>query len=265
MDKGHAEEGLKQYPWLRDFCSYLDKEQTDWLDYYLIHAEAAWIHKLASWKMESVCPEIESLYKSNLNDWNCGDDVPSSLKIELFHVFDHLSGGSHDFINRFKEWYTNNYHVTSNQRHNPLGKKILNEYRLAFLEYHSIHENITRTPEMDYMFDIANAVSAEHGFDAPIEEEIMCRALEFAHNHNLRIVIIPNKEDVIAGKELGCHFHPEFKEIRDKAIEAIKNYPLNSRVELIDYNDNTCIFEVYNSTDSIKTDVPDNIIRISIN
>lgn len=45
------------------------------------------------------------------------------------------------------------------------GKRILNEYRLAFLEYKGDYEKIKVTPEMTYMFGIANGVDAEHGFN----------------------------------------------------------------------------------------------------
>lgn len=264
MDKEFATDGLKQYPWLKDFCSYLDKEQTDWVDYYLIHAEAVWINKLANWEMESDSSKIEHYYNFNIDEWNHEDGVPTSLKIELFKVFDHLSGGSQDFINKFKEWYTKNYHNTSVQQYNPIGKKLLNECRLAFLEYHSTHKSVTRTPEMEYMFEIANAVSAEHGFDVPIDEDVMCKALEFSHKHGLRIEIIPNKEDVITGKEYGCHYHPEFKEIREKAFETINDHPYYNMVELVEYNDNLFVFELYNSTDKNLAKHTDNRIYIRL-
>ena len=76
------------------------------------------------------------------------------------------------------------------------GKRILNEYRLAFLEYKGDYEKIEITPEMTYMFGIANAVDAEHSFDAPVDETEMCEAIEYAEENGYEIYLEPDEDDM---------------------------------------------------------------------
>ena len=122
-------------------------------------------------------------------------------------VFDHLSGGSHDFESRFKAWLEENYHVDSEQIKHRKGKLILNEYRLAFLEYKGDFEKIERTPEMDYMFTIADAMDAEHGFDASVDETEICDTIEYAEENGYEIYLEPDEEDVLNKHDFGIRNH----------------------------------------------------------
>ena len=70
------------------------------------------------------------------------------------------------------------------------------------------------------MFEIANAVDAEHEFDIPIAEGVMCRALAHADTHNYTIEIVP--DCVVCKRFDGWSYHPEFKEIRERAIDFMK-------------------------------------------
>lgn len=198
---------FKQYPWLRDFCTYINRKEDEltWVEYYLRVAEIHWVNCLTSWNY--------TLYKAGmvehvgLKGWKTNDGIPDSLLYHLMQVFDHLSGGSHDFESRFKAWLEDNYHVDSEQIKHRKGKRILNEYRLAFLEYKGDYEKIERTPEMDYMFTIADAVDAEHGFDAPVDETEMCDAIEYAEENGYEIYLEPDEEDVLNKHGFGIRNH----------------------------------------------------------
>lgn len=131
-----------------------------------------------------------------LKGWKTNEGIPDSLLYHLVQVYDHLSGSSYDFVNRFKAWLVENYHVDSLQMKHRKGKRILNEYRLAFLEYKGDYEKIEITPEMTYMFGIANAVDAEHGFDAPVDETEMCEAIEYAEENGYEIYLEPDEDDM---------------------------------------------------------------------
>lgn len=91
------------------------------------------------------------------------------------------------------------------------GKRILNEYRLAFLEYKGDYENIERTPEMDYMFTIADGVDAEHGFDSPIDESEMCDAIEYAEENGYEIYLEADEDDVRTKHGFGIRNHIRLK------------------------------------------------------
>ena len=149
--------------------------------------------------------------KTGLKGWKTNEGIPDSLLCHLIEVFDHLSGSSYDFVNRFKAWLEENYQVDSLQMKHRKGKRILNEYRLAFLEYKGDNENIERTPEMDYMFTIADGVDAEHGFDAPIDESEMCDAIEYAEENGYEIYLEPDEDDIRTKHGFGIHNHIRFK------------------------------------------------------
>ena len=201
---------LNQYPWLKDFCSYVNKNNLTWIETYLQHAEIHWMTDLSSWNYRK--EYTEALEHMGLYNWKINEGIPNSLLYYLVQVFDHLSGSSQDFTNRFKAWLNENYQVNSLQLKHPKGKRILNEYRLAFLEYKGDWKNIIRTEEQDYIFTIANGVDVEHGFDSPIAEEVMCEAIEYAEEHNLRIEPVPDEIDVLNNVQIGIHYHPKFKE-----------------------------------------------------
>lgn len=202
---------FKRYPWLRDFCTYVNRKEDEltWVEYYLRAAEIHWINCLSSWNYTK--DKAGMLEQMGLKGWKTSEGIPDSLLYHLIQVFDHLSGGSYDFVNRFKVWLEEHYRVDSMQIKHRKGKRILNEYRLAFLEYKGDYENIERTPEMDYMFMIANGVDAEHGFDAPIDETEMCEAIEYAEENDYEIYLEPDEEDVHAKHGFGVRNHIRIK------------------------------------------------------
>lgn len=202
---------FKQYPWLQDFCTYINREENElsYVQLYLRCAEIHWVNCLSAW--EYTLDKVDMIEHLGLKKWKVNEGVPDSLLYHLIQVFDHLSGSSYNFTNRFKVWFEENYYVDSMQIKHRKGKRILNEYRLAFLEYKGDYKKIVRTPEMDYMFLIANSVDAEHGFDTPIDENVMCDAIEYAEENKLMIELIPNEEDLRNNVLLGIHYHPEFR------------------------------------------------------
>ena len=202
---------FKHYPWLQDFCTYVNREdELTWVETYLRFAEIHWANCLTSWNY--TLDKADMVEHMGLKGWKTNEGIPDSLLYHLIEVFDHLSGSSYDFNNRFKAWLEENYHVDSLQTKHRKGKRILNEYRLAFLEYKGDYDKIERTSEMDYMFAIADGVDAEHGFDAPIDEDIMCDAIEYADERGLMIELVPDEEDIRNNVQFGVHYHPEFKE-----------------------------------------------------
>lgn len=198
---------FEQYPWLRDFCTYVNRKEDEltWVEYYLRIAEIHWINCLSSWRY--TLDKVEVLEHLGLKGWKSNEGIPDSLLFHLIQVFDHLSGSSQNFEKRFKAWLEENYHVDSLQIKHRKGKRILNEYRLAFLEYKGDYEKIERTPQMDYMFTIADGVDAEHGFDAPIDEYEMCDAIEYAEEYGYEISLEPDEEDARTKHGFGVRNH----------------------------------------------------------
>lgn len=202
---------FKHYPWLQDFCTYINRNEDElsWVEHYLRYAEIHWVNCLSAWNY--TLDKAGMVEQMGLKGWKTNEGIPDSLLYHLIEVFDHLSGSSYDFNNRFKAWLEENYHADSLQMKHCKGKRILNEYRLAFLEYKGNYDKIERTPEMDYMFTIADGVDAEHGFDAPIDEAEMCDAIEYAEEHKLMIELVPNEEDIRNNVQFGIHYHPKFR------------------------------------------------------
>ena len=212
---------FKQYPWLRDFCTYVNRKEDEltWVEYYLRIAEIHWVNCLSSWRY--TLDKVEALQHMGLKGWKSNEGIPDSLLFHLIQVFDHLSGSSQDFEKRFKAWLDENYHVDSLQIKHRKGKRILNEYRLAFLEYKGDYDKIKRTPEMDYMFTIADGVDAEHGFDAPIDESEMCDAIEYAEEHGYEIYLEPDEEDVRTKHGFGVCNHIRLRPKGSSASDGI--------------------------------------------
>ena len=50
----------------------------------------------------------------------------------------------------------------------------------------------------------------------------MCRALAHADTHGYTIKLVPDADCVIAKTDIGCSYHPEFKEIRERALDFLK-------------------------------------------
>lgn len=203
------QKGLAPYPWLGDFCTYIHKERLTRIETYLRFGEIHWVECLASWRYRK--DYVRLIEEWGLTGWKEQEGIPDSLLYHLMQVYDHLSGSSRDFVHRFKTWLEGHYRVDSPQLKLPKGRRILNAYRLAFLEYRGDYKNFERTPEMEYQFAIANAVDAEHGFDAPISEQTMCEALEYADEHGLQIELVADGGQEHGADRFGMHYHPEFR------------------------------------------------------
>ena len=198
---------LKRYPWLQDFCTYINRpeEELPKTEYYLSCAEIHWIISLAFG--DYTLDNAGLVEHMGLKGWKTNEGIPDSLLYHLILVYDHLSGGSYESENGFKAWLEENYHVDSLQMKHRKGKRILNEYRLAFLEYNGDYKNIERTPEMDYMFEIANAVDVEFGYDIPVDETEMCEAIEYAEENGYEIYLEPDEDDVRNKREINVCQH----------------------------------------------------------
>ena len=211
------------YKWLLDFCSYYNGEEDcptdDSHDEMFWFYEKAWVMKISHWEFS--LGEINEYIHLGLGPFSEHDGVPQTLKIVLFNRYMHWSCQASP--EDFKTWYLKHYRNRLKEKKLSKGKRILNRYRLAFLEYRCNWRDITPTPEMDYMFAIANAVDAEHGFDAPIAESVMCKALAHADTHGYTIELIPDAKYLIRKPCDGWKYHPEFKEIRMRALDFLKN------------------------------------------
>ena len=217
-----------KYKWLLDFCSYYDGKENNEPDHtsgMMWEYERVWVMRMQNWDFS--LGEVNEYIHYGLGDFNADDGVPISFKTLLFFRYMHWSFCG--TAEGFKEWYLATYKPRLAEKKLSKGKKILNRYRLAFLEYRCNWESIEKTPEMDYMFDIANAVDAEHGFDKPIAEGVMCRALAHADTHGYTIEIVPDSQYIISKQCDGWKYHPEFKEIRERALAFLKK-------ELPDYD-----------------------------
>ena len=86
---------------------------------------------------------------------------------------------------------------------------ILNEYRLEFFMYKADWQEMELTPEMEYRFNLANAVDGDHTYEPPIDEATMCKALEYTSENNCRIEIVSDdcRRDGIDGRS----YHIEFQ------------------------------------------------------
>ena len=210
-----------KYKWLLDFCSYYNGEENteaDDISSMLWEYERVWVMRLSNWDFS--LGEGNEYIHYGLGDFNADDGVPITLKIILFNRYMHWSYGG--TAEGFKEWYLATYKNRLAEKKLSKGKKILNKYRLAFLEYRCNWNIIEKTPEMEYMFEIANAVDVEHGYDKPIAEGVMCRALAHADTNGYTIEIVPNAEYLIYKQCDGWKYHPEFKEIRERALAFVK-------------------------------------------
>ena len=210
-----------KYKWLLDFCSYYGAENVTEVDddfNMFCNYEQVWVNKLSRWDYS--LSELNEYIHYGLEEFNKDDGVPMTLKVILFNRYMHWSYGGD--VEGFKRWYLTNYKNRLKEKKLSKGKKILNQYRLSFLEYRCDWKNIQRTPEMEYMHEIANAVDAEHGFDKPISESVMCRVLAHADTHVYTIELVPDSECVISKRIDGWNYHPEYKEIRERALDFLK-------------------------------------------
>lgn len=210
-----------RYKWLLDFCSYYNGEENteaDDISNMLWEYERVWVMKLSNWNFP--LGESNEYIHYGLGDFNADDGVPTTLKIILFDRYMHWSYGGTD--EGFKEWYLATYKNRLKEKKLSKGKRILNKYRLAFLEYRCNWKSIERTSELDYMSEIVNAVDVEHGYDQPIAEGIRCRALAHADTHGYTIEIVPDARCIFNRQLDGWKYHPEYREIRERALAYVK-------------------------------------------
>ena len=212
----------EKYNWLLDFCSYYGMENVTEIDENfntLCSYERIWVEGLSNWDYSFA--KCNMYIHERLEDFSKDDGVPMSLKVLLYERYLHWSFDGN--AEGFKRWYLAHYKNRLKEKKLSKGKRILNQYRLAFLEYRCNWQTVTDlTPEAAYMHEIANAVDAEHGFDKPIAEGVMCRALAHADTHGYTIELVPDSECVIAKKDIGCSYHPEFKEIRERVLDFME-------------------------------------------
>ena len=250
-----------KFEWLLDFCRFYQGEDSTYeREEYKIFwiCERAWVRDLCTfslyndWKNEFV--------NSGLNEFCSDDSVPISLKA---YIFRRVQLSPDDYI----KWYAENYLSHANINRISKGKSILNQYRLAFLEYHCDKRNTIITPEMLYMFEIANAVS-KHKFtdiDAvvtvgwnkqsyvSIDEELMCKALSYAEEHSLKIEMV--RDSIQKHKSGFLTYHIEFKEVRERVLRHLlqNSIPINPSCDLL-YDDaeyigfwnNRYVYRLYN-------------------
>ena len=210
------------YKWLLDFCSYYGVENGTEVDddfNMFCNYEQVWVNKLSRWDYSLA--ELNEYIHYGLEDFNKDDGVPMTLKVILFNRYMHWSYGGN--AEGFKKWYFTHYKNRLKGKKLSKGKRILNQYRLAFLEYRCDWQTVKDiTPKQEYMHEIANAVDAEHGFDKPISESVMCRALAHADTHGYTIELVPDSDCAISKRIDGWSYHPEYKEIRERVLKFIK-------------------------------------------
>lgn len=213
-----AEKCLKTYPYLQDFCSYLHKnKRLEWIETYFLYGEVFWLESLENSEFDSTYLYINN---SELDVWQETDGVPRYLKWQLYHVYDHLGGGSQGF----NKWYFENYHPKMPLNKLSRGKRILRKYELASLMMELTY-NIVPTTENDRrMAEVANAVTGEHTGGGTCPEKEMCNALRYAEDHGYTVVVQFDYPDCIY-PNYGSKEHPEYKEIRDLALKLIEEHP----------------------------------------
>lgn len=213
-----AEKCLKTYPYLQDFCSYLHKnKRLEWIETYFLYGEVFWLESLENSEFDSTYLYINN---SELDVWQETDGVPRYLKWQLYHVYDHLGGGSQGF----NKWYFENYHQKMPLNKLSRGKRILRKYELASLMMELTY-NIVPTTENDRrMAEVANAVTGEHTGGGTCPEKEMCNALRYAEDHGYTVVVQFDYPDCIY-PNYGSKEHPEYKEIRDLALKLIEEHP----------------------------------------
>lgn len=208
----NAEMYLKVYPWLLDFCTYLNLERPlEKLEWYFVHAEVHWMDQLYKYQFRK--EGIPDGYYTCIKDCFPEDLVPQSLKEQLMILFFHFGGdGILNVIECFFEWYAQNYKPSMPLYKMRRGRVLLGYHRLRCLEYMSQNSSFPSYEQM-YSNSIAIAVDALVGSDKPVSEEDMVEALEYAESNNLMVAIVPDK-----GHEkdaFNCPNHIEFvKEIR---------------------------------------------------
>lgn len=87
-----AEMSLNDYPYLQDFCTYLNlNRKLEWLETYFVYGEVFWLESLYLCDFDRCFLNIQF---PELDVWQESDGVPRYLKWHLSRVYDHLGGGS---------------------------------------------------------------------------------------------------------------------------------------------------------------------------
>lgn len=221
------------HKWLLDFCGYYNGEEenpfnerlqqneqsnsriSSELEHQLQVSRMFWYYE-ECWVKFTLNMECGFSYcgeylRDQLEDFLKDNGTPITLKALLHNRFFHWSGG-YDTVDGFKQWYIDNYEkYRDRSRQNKLskGKRILNEYRLEFFMYKADWQELELTADMDYRFNLANSVDGDHTYDTPIDEETMCKALEYAAENDCKIEIVP--DDCCRDRVDGWTYHIEFQ------------------------------------------------------
>ena len=181
-----AEKCIKAYPYLKDFCTYLHKnERLEWLETDFLYCEVFWLESLHDCEFHT---GYLNFHSSELDVWQETDGVPRYLKYHLSNVFDHLGGSSQDFERNFNDWYFKNYPPKLPLHKLSRGKQILRRYELASLMMELTYNVIPCTEDDRRMAEVANAVTGEHTGGGTCSEKVMCKALEHAEDNGYTVV-----------------------------------------------------------------------------
>lgn len=215
-----AEKCLKTYPYLKDYCTYLHKnKKLEWIEKYFLRGEVFWLESLYHCEFDTCYLNI---HLPELDVWQETDGVPHYLKWHLSKVYDHLGGGSQDFELNFNKWYFENYHPKLPLHKLSRGKQTLRKYELASLMMELTHGIVPSTEDDCRIAEIANAVTGEHTGGGTCSEKEMCNALKYAEDNGYTVVVQFDYPDCIH-PNFGSKEHPEYKEIRELALQLLTN------------------------------------------
>lgn len=217
-----AEKCLKAHPYLQDFCTYLNKNRKlEWLETYFVYGEVFWLESLYQGDFDRHYLDIQF---PELDVWQETDGVPRYLKWHLSRVYDHLGGGSSGFEENFNNWYFENYRPNLPLYKLSRGKQILRKYELASLMTELTYGLLPSSDDDRRIGEIANAVTGEHTGGGTCSEKAMCKALEYAEDNGLTVVVQFDWDECIH-PNYGSKEHPEYKEIREKALKLLEGNP----------------------------------------
>lgn len=237
-----AEKCLNVYPYLQDFCTYLHtNKKLEWIETYFLYGEVFWLESFYHSEFDTSYLNIQF---PELDVWQESDDVPRYLKWHLSRVYDHLGGSSQDFEQNFNKWYFENYHPKLPLHKLRRGKQILRKYELVSLMMELTYNIVPSTEDDRRMAEVANAVTGEHTGGGTCPEKEMCKALEYAENNGYTVIVQFDQENCIR-PNYGSKEHPEYKEIRDLALQLIKNNTYFNDVVMIYHRGNYFKFTAF--------------------
>lgn len=234
------EEIVREYPYLKDFCTYINKRRTlTWLEYYLFIGESMWLEAMQKGNVPKHFFDIENSFPFAEID----DGVPNSLKYYLIEVSQHLgvSNRQQDVI----KWYKESYRSSMPWSRLGRGKQILRRYELEGLLQFSSFQFHQPSVEERRMAEIANAVTGEHTGGGTISEREMCKALEYAAENNYTAVLRFGYPQCLH-PNFGDKEHIEYEEIRAIALKLIENDPYYDDVVQLRHDGAVHLFLAYN-------------------